>query len=86
VDVVVADEVGEAGILAAQPPASGGQGRGRRRAEGERGTEQARAAQEPAAGHALRIEGGVGDGRIGPGGQLLLGHDGSRGFCEVSGS
>ncbi|MDQ1014865.1 hypothetical protein [Streptomyces afghaniensis] len=79
VDVVVADEVGEAGVLAAEPfaVAVGGQGRGRRRAQGERGAEQARAAQEPAAGDALRVEGGGGDGRVGPVGQLLLGHDGS---------
>jgi hypothetical protein len=86
VHVVVADEVGEARVVAAVAPARRRRGGGERsRAEGERGAEQARAAQELASGDALRVEGGGGDGRIGPGGQLLLGHDGSEVLWRLEG-
>lgn len=56
---MVADEVGEARVVAAvTPPGRRGGGGERARAEGERGTEQARAAQELASGDTLRVEGG----------------------------
>ena len=72
--MVVADEVGEARVVATEATAGGGDRRGGGPAQGERGAEQARAAHELAPGHALGVEVGGGDGGICPGGQLLLGH------------
>ncbi len=62
--MVVADEVREARVVAAVTPACRRRGGGERaRAEGERGAEQARAAQELAPGDALGVEvGGETDG------------------------
>ncbi|WP_329273333.1 hypothetical protein [Streptomyces pseudovenezuelae] len=83
VHMVVADEIGEAGVVAAEARAARrGQCR-RRRPQRESRAEQARAAQESASRHALRVEVGGGDGRVGPGGQLLLGHgDPRKGVSE----
>ncbi len=72
---MVADEIGEARVAAAEPSRAGRGGRGRRqRPGGEDGAEQARPVQELTPGDALRVEAGGGDGGVGPGGQLLLCH------------
>lgn len=89
--MVVAHQVGEPRVLTAVAPAGGGDGRAGRTAECERGAEEAGAAQESAPRHALGVENGGRDGRIGPGGQLLLGHGDPRAegqwfMKEVSGS
>ncbi|MFE4963502.1 hypothetical protein [Streptomyces sp. NPDC056660] len=61
VDVVVADQVDEAGVVAAEAPPGGRPRGGGRRPERERCAEQAGAAQESASRHALGIQVGGGD-------------------------